>query len=421
MKRQDLQPKNLLIKCLSLVADKEIDTQNMRDALDVKEADSMKHVHDYEIRYNALNAEEFRLLWESAKGQPLTIEQARLAIWNTLFSVSMYDGDAIIAMARVIEDNGLCYYIKDVMVRLEYRAKGLDKRLIDELNSKSSEMSILIDDQYRHSPHYDEFFEAFCKRLEKRFNDIPVFDAAMQFYKTYHFIEYSRNHNSVVCGRNLYDEAYRYLNGIRLEEVVRKLVKDSGIKYLPAACVHLKKGFFRFILINEKSEFYLDDGTYLGTEYKKIVESILSGEKEVVPIRNDRIFTSLERHGWNPDKIIDTAPIEDKYRELGFSFFPAAKKFFEVIPTGKYKIWIPRSDDDCYIGFYPNKRMKDPKEFRDEIGEDLLTIASKREADFFISESGKFYVEYALHRQRIYVTDDLYLFIYYLLINRNGF
>ena len=199
------------------MADKEIDTQNMRDALDVKEADSMKHVHDYEIRYNALNAEEFRLLWESAKGQPLTIEQARLAIENTLFSVSMYDGDTIIAMARVIEDNGLCYYIKDVMVRLEYRAKGLDKRLIDELNSKSSEMSILIDDQYRHSPHYDEFFEAFCKRLEKHFNDIPVFDAAMQFYKTYHFIEYSRNHNSVVCGRNLYDEAYRYLNGIRLE------------------------------------------------------------------------------------------------------------------------------------------------------------------------------------------------------------
>ena len=421
MKRQDLQPKNLLIKCLSLVADKEIDTQNMRDALDVKEADSMKHVHDYEIRYNALNAEEFRLLWESAKGQPLTIEQARLAIWNTLFSVSMYDGDAIIAMARVIEDNGLCYYIKDVMVRLEYRAKGLDKRLIDELNSKSSEMSILIDDQYRHSPHYDEFFESFCKRLEKHFNDIPVFDAAMQFYKTYHFIEYSRNHNSVVCGRNLYDEAYRYLNGIRLEEVVRKLVKDSGIKYLPAACVYLKKGFFRFILINENGEFYLDDGTYLGTEYKKIVESILSGEEEVVPIRNDRIFTSLERHGWNPDKIIDTAPIEDKYRELGFSFFPAAKKFFEVIPTGKYKIWVPRSDDDCYIGFYPNKRMKDPKEFRDEIGEDLLTIASKREADFFISESGKFYVQYAVHNQRIYVTDDLYLFIYYLLINWNGF
>ena len=41
--------------------------------LDVKEADRMKHVHDYEIRHNALSAEEFKLLWESVRGQPLTI------------------------------------------------------------------------------------------------------------------------------------------------------------------------------------------------------------------------------------------------------------------------------------------------------------------------------------------------------------
>ena len=282
-------------------------------------------------------------------------------------------------------------------------------------------MSIIIDDQYRHHPRYEEYFDAFCEKSEKHFNDIPVFDAAMQFYKEYFLIKYSSDHNSVSCAFIDYDDTNLHLKGICLEEAVRKLVKDNGIKYLPAAKVYLKKAFFRFILINENGEFYLDDGTYLGTDYEKIVESILNGEKEIVPILNDRIFTSLERHGWDPDKIIDTAPIEDKYRELGFSFFPAAKKFFEVIPTGKYKTWIPKSDDDCYVGFHPIKRMKDPKEFRDEIGEDLLTIASKREADFFISESGKFYVQYALHKQRIYVTDDLYLFIYYLLINRNGF
>jgi hypothetical protein len=65
--------------------------------------------------------------------------------------------------------------------------------------------------------------------------------------------------------------------------------------------------------------------------------------------------------------------------------------------------------------------MKDPKEFQNEIGEDLLTIAAKREANFFISESGKFYAQYDFTREMFYVTDDLYLFIYYLLINRNGF
>ena len=282
-------------------------------------------------------------------------------------------------------------------------------------------MSIIIDDQYRHHPRYEEFFDAFCKRTEKHFNDIPIFDAAMQLYKEYYSIKYLSNHNGVACGPIEFDRAYRYLNGIRLEEAVRKLIKDNGIKFLPAAAVYLKKAFFRFILINEKGEFYLDDGTYLGIDYEKIVESILNGEREIVPILNGRIFTSLERHGWNPDKIIDTAPIEDKYRELGFSVFPAAKEFFEVIPTGRYKIWIPKSDDACYVGFYPNKRMKDPKEFQNEIGEDLLTIASKREANFFISESGKFYAQYDFTREMFYVTDDLYLFIYYLLINRNGF
>ena len=282
-------------------------------------------------------------------------------------------------------------------------------------------MSIIIDDQYRHSPRYEKHFNVFCERLEKHFNDIPVFDAAMQLYKEYHFIKYSNNHNIVTCGTIEYDKAYRYLNGIRLEEAVRKLVKENGIKYLPAAVVYLKKAFFRFILINENGEFYLDDGTYLGTDYEKIVESILNGEKEIVPILNDKIFTSLERHGWNPDKIIDTAPIEDKYRELGFSVFPTAKKFFEVIPIGKYRIWNHASDDDCYVGFYPNKRMKDPKEFQNEIGENLLTIAAQREENFFISESGKFYVQYDFINQMFYVTDDLYLFIYYLLINRNGF
>ena len=70
--------------------------------------------------------------------------------------------------------------------------------------------------------------------------------------------------------------------------------------------------------------------------------------------------------------------------------------------------------------------MKDPKEIQNEIGEDLidedlLTIASKRDVNFFISKSGKFYAQYDFTREMFYVTDDLYLFIYYLLINRNGF
>jgi len=95
--------------------------------------DILKQVNDYKIRYNELNAEEFCLLWESVWGQPPTLEQTRLAMENTLFRISVFDEDKIIAMARVIGDKGLCYYIKDVIVRPEYQGKGLGRILINEL------------------------------------------------------------------------------------------------------------------------------------------------------------------------------------------------------------------------------------------------------------------------------------------------
>ena len=61
-------------------------------------------------------------------------------------------------------------------------------------------MTIVIDDQYRHSPRYENHLNVFCEKLEKHFKDIPIFDAAMQFYKEYFLIRYFGNHNGVACG-----------------------------------------------------------------------------------------------------------------------------------------------------------------------------------------------------------------------------
>ena len=57
------------------------------------------------IKHNELTAEEFILLWETAHWGPgPTLEQTQLAMENTLFRVSVFDGDLIVAMARVIGD-----------------------------------------------------------------------------------------------------------------------------------------------------------------------------------------------------------------------------------------------------------------------------------------------------------------------------
>lgn len=85
------------------------------------------------IKYNKLTAEEFISLWKSVWENEPTLRQTKLAMDNTLFRVSVYDGEKIVAMARVIGDIGLSYYIKDVVVKPEYQKRGIGKLLINEL------------------------------------------------------------------------------------------------------------------------------------------------------------------------------------------------------------------------------------------------------------------------------------------------
>lgn len=85
------------------------------------------------VKHNELTAEEFIELWETVWGSGPSLEQTRLAMEHTLFRVSVYDNEKVVAMARMIGDMGLNYYIKDVAVRPEYQKKGIGRLLINEL------------------------------------------------------------------------------------------------------------------------------------------------------------------------------------------------------------------------------------------------------------------------------------------------
>lgn len=90
-------------------------------------------MNELTVKYNELTAREFIELWETVWGPGPSIEQTELAMKNTLFRVSVYDNDKVVAMARMIGDMGLDYYIKDVVVRPEYQKKGIGRLLINEL------------------------------------------------------------------------------------------------------------------------------------------------------------------------------------------------------------------------------------------------------------------------------------------------
>ncbi len=85
------------------------------------------------VKYNDLTAEQFIELWETVWGDGPSLQQTELAMKHTLFRVSIWDDDRIIAMARMNGDMGLNYYIKDVVVRPEYQKKGIGRLLINEL------------------------------------------------------------------------------------------------------------------------------------------------------------------------------------------------------------------------------------------------------------------------------------------------
>ena len=85
------------------------------------------------VKHNELSAEQFIELWKTVWGGAPPVEQTRLAMEHTLFRVSVFDGDKLIAMARMLGDMGLDHYIKDVIVRPEYQGKGIGRLLINEL------------------------------------------------------------------------------------------------------------------------------------------------------------------------------------------------------------------------------------------------------------------------------------------------
>lgn len=85
------------------------------------------------IKKNELTAEEFLSIWDRVWGDGPSLEQTELAMKHTLFRISVYDGEEIIAMARMLGDMGMDYYIKDVAVLPEYQRRGVGRLLIEEL------------------------------------------------------------------------------------------------------------------------------------------------------------------------------------------------------------------------------------------------------------------------------------------------
>ena len=77
--------------------------------------------------YNALRI-------SSGIGGAKDVEKALIAMKNSLFAVSVYDGDKLIGSGRVIGDGGISYAVTDIMVDKAYQNNGIGSMIMTRID-----------------------------------------------------------------------------------------------------------------------------------------------------------------------------------------------------------------------------------------------------------------------------------------------
>ena len=117
----------------------------------------------YVIKNAVVSPDDYNELREkSGIGNKKSKKNAKIAIENSLFITSIYDGDKLIAMARVVGDGAISLVVTDVMVDSGYQKNGLGRVLMNEvskyLDENYDEDSYII--LLANTP-YDKFYEKF--------------------------------------------------------------------------------------------------------------------------------------------------------------------------------------------------------------------------------------------------------------------
>lgn len=79
---------------------------------------------------NDLKIEDFITLRNQANFIKYKKEDVEIALKNTLYSITIYKNNNPIAIARVVGDGRIAFFIKDVVVDFRYKGLHLGKRLM---------------------------------------------------------------------------------------------------------------------------------------------------------------------------------------------------------------------------------------------------------------------------------------------------
>ena len=81
----------------------------------------------------SITPEVFCAMRDKAGFQPYSAKDAAVALQNSLYAAEIRDGDKTVGIARLIGDNRLAFFIKDVVVDPGYQKRGIGQMLMEAL------------------------------------------------------------------------------------------------------------------------------------------------------------------------------------------------------------------------------------------------------------------------------------------------
>ncbi len=86
-----------------------------------------------------ISVEEFNFLYNSVGWGTINFDVIKVALNNTLYSVTLYDEDKLIGFGRIIGDKTMFLYIQDIMVIPSYQGKKIGTEIMNKLLDKVME------------------------------------------------------------------------------------------------------------------------------------------------------------------------------------------------------------------------------------------------------------------------------------------
>ncbi|MCG7497354.1 GNAT family N-acetyltransferase [Vibrio sp. Of7-15] len=85
---------------------------------------------------------EFCNMRIKASLSPKSLEAATIALPNSLYAISIRDGDTLIAMGRVVGDGACNFEVVDVAVDPDYQGQGLGRQIMEYIDNYLSSAAL---------------------------------------------------------------------------------------------------------------------------------------------------------------------------------------------------------------------------------------------------------------------------------------